>query len=131
MNTRTISILFGIIFIGVGLLGFVPNPVVSENGIFAVNTMHNLVHVLTGLALLIAIFKFPGFESRILKITGLAYVLVTIIGFLTSGNMLLGLIHINVADRWLHLALAVVIFAAGYLPQRRIEQIATTQRIVR
>lgn len=129
MNTRNISILFGIVFIGVGLLGFIPNPLVSENGIFAVNTMHNLVHVLTGLAILIAVFKFSGFESRILKITGLAYILVTIIGFLTSGNMLLGLIHINVADRWLHLALAIVIFAAGYLPQRRVSHMATTQRI--
>jgi hypothetical protein len=34
--------------------------------------------------------------------------------------MLLGLVHINEADRWLHLGLAVVILAARFsLPHRR------------
>jgi hypothetical protein len=35
--------------------------------------------------------------------------------------MLLGLVHINQADRWLHLGLAVVILATGLtLPNRRL-----------
>ncbi len=115
MNTRIVSILFGVIFVAVGLLGFTPNPLVSNAGIFAVNSVHNLVHILTGLVFIVCTFKYPGYESRVLKIVGFAYVAVTVLGFLTSGNTMLGIIHINEADRWLHLGLAIVILASGYI----------------
>ncbi len=105
---------FGITFIAAGVLGFIPNPLVAADGIFAVNFMHNLVHVLTG-----SVFLFGALKSeRIARLTtqgvGIAYVGVTILGFLMQGEMLLGLIHINDADKWLHLGLAVVILAAGF-----------------
>ncbi len=116
MNTRTVSLLFGIIFIGVGILGFTPNILVSENGIFAVNSLHNLVHILTGAVIIVGVIKFKGYENRLLQGVGIAYIIVTIIGFFTPGNMMLGLIHINIADRWLHLGLAIVILGAGFLP---------------
>ncbi len=118
MNTRTVSLLFGVIFIAVGILGFTPNGLVAYDGIFAVNALHNLVHILTGLVFLVAIIKYKGYEARILKIVGVAYVAVTILGFLTSGNMMLGMIHINEADRWLHLGLAIAILGAGFLPAK-------------
>ncbi len=114
MNTRTISLLFGIIFVAVGIVGFIPNPLVAPDGIFAVNGIHNLVHILTGGIFLVGAIKFPGSEGRTLKVVGAAYVAVTILGFLTSGNMLLGIVHINEADRWLHLGLAIAIFGAGF-----------------
>ncbi len=115
MNTRTISFLFGVIFVAVGILGFTPNGLVAVDGVFAVNAVHNLIHILTGIVFLVAVIKFPGYEARVLKIVGIAYVAVTILGFLTSGNMMLGIIHINQADRWLHLNLAVAIMGAGFL----------------
>ncbi len=115
MNTRSISLLFGVIFLAVGILGFTPNGLVAADGIFAVNAIHNLVHILTGIVFLVAVIKYPVYEARVLKIVGVAYVAVTILGFLKSGNMMLGLIHINQADRWLHLNLAVAIMGAGFL----------------
>lgn len=116
MNTRTVSLLFGVTFIAAGLLGFIPNPLVAPDGVFAVNGVHNFVHILTGIAILTAVLKYPGYEGRILKIVGTAYAVVTVVGFLTSGNTMLGIIHINQADRWLHLGLAIVILGAGFLP---------------
>ena len=116
MNTRTVSWLFGLTFVAAGLLGFTPNGLVAYDGIFAVNAVHNLVHILTGIIIIVAVIKYPGYEGRVLKIVGAAYVAVTIVGFLTSGNMMLGMVHINEADRWLHLGLAIVILGAGFLP---------------
>ena len=40
--------IFGAIFIIVGILGFIPNPLVSYRGVFEVNTLHNIVHLITG-----------------------------------------------------------------------------------
>lgn len=114
MNARTVSLLFGFIFVTVGLVGFIPNPLVAADGLFAVNAIHNLVHILTGAVFLVGAVKFPGKESRILIAVGVAYVAVTALGFLSSGNMLLGLVHINEADRWLHLGLAIAILGSGF-----------------
>ncbi len=37
----------------------------------------------------------------------------SILGFLTTGDTLLGVVHIKVADRWLHIELAATILALG------------------
>ena len=114
MNARTVSFLFGFIFVTVGLLGFTPNALVGYEGFFVVNAVHNLVHILTGSVFIVGAMRYPGFEGRIIKLVGLAYVAVSILGFLTAGDMLLGIVHINEADRWLHLGLAIVILVAGF-----------------
>lgn len=113
LSSKMLAMLFGVTFILVGVLGFVPNPIVAPDGIFAVNAMHNLVHILTGAAFIIGA-RMGHARNTIIGI-GVAYVLVTILGFLTTGDMLLGLIHVNAADRWLHLGLAIAILAAGFL----------------
>jgi hypothetical protein len=119
MNTRTISIIFGVIFVLVGIIGFVPNPLVHHGGVFAVNLAHNLVHIITGAAFLAAGFMFADKSDVWVKVIGVLYAVVAIAGFLPfmyfSQDMLLGLIHINPADRWLHAGLAVAILAAGFL----------------
>ena len=124
MNTRTVSWLFGAIFVAVGILGYTPNGLVAYEGIFAVNAVHNLVHILTGIVFLVGVIKYKGYEGRVLKIVGAAYVAVTIVGFLTSGNMMLGIVHINEADRWLHLGLAIAILGAGFLPSKYMPRLS-------
>ena len=52
LSSKLLANLFGLAFIFAGLLGFVPNPLVAPDGVFAVNTMHNLVHIVTGVAFL-------------------------------------------------------------------------------
>ena len=106
------SVLFAVSFIFAGVLGFVPNPLVAPDGLFAVNAMHNMVHLVTGAAFLVGAFMFGRPRLTLLAI-GALYVVVTVAGFLTEGNMLLGLVHINEADRWLHAGLAAAILGAG------------------
>ena len=113
INARNAALAFAAAFIGAGLLGFVPNPLVAPDGVFAVNAMHNLVHIVTGAAFLAGAIVFQKAQLT-LRIVGLLYIVVTVLGFLTTGDKLLWLIHINEADRWLHAGLALVIVAAGF-----------------
>lgn len=113
LTSKNICIAFGSVFVLVGFLGFIPNPIVSSVGIFETNAMHNLVHLLTGSAFLIGGLVMEGKEALMLNSIMIAYFGVTLLGFLTSGDMLLGLVHINEADRWLHLGLAVSMLIAA------------------
>ena len=114
--------LFGITFVATGVLGFVPNPLVSASGVFEVNAMHNLVHLITG-AIFIAAATASKRASRItLQSVGIAYVVVTVLGFLIEGQMLLGMIHINEADKWLHAGLALAILIAGFVLPKLAEE---------
>ena len=120
ITSKSVSVAFGITFLAAGLLGFVPNPLVSPHGLFEVNAMHNLVHILTA-GVFIAGALISEKAARVtLQSVGVAYVGVTILGFLIKGHLLLGLVHINEADKWLHAGLALAILAAGFgLPKLR------------
>ena len=117
IDAKLLARLLGATFVAVGILGFIPNPLVSPDGIFAVNTMHNMVHIVTGIGFLAG--SVAGKSRVTLLGIGLAYVVVAIVGFITPGDMLLGMIHINEADRWLHAGLAVAILGAGMLSRER------------
>jgi len=114
LNARTAAIVLGIVFLAVGILGFLPNPLVSPTGLFVVNTMHNIVHLASGAVLLAGAYTALG-AALALKIMGVVYALVAILGMIMGGNMLLGLVAMNASDHWLHVALAVVLLAAGFL----------------
>lgn len=113
VDSRTACIVLGVVFVLVGLLGFIPNPLVSEDGLFAVNPAHNIVHLASGLALLLGAFALDQSQMA-LKVVGIVYGLIAILG-LFSGDMLLGIIHINGADRGLHILLAIVLISAGWM----------------
>ncbi len=123
LTSKNITVVFGFTFVLVGLLGFFPNPVVSATGLFEVNAMHNFVHIFTGFAFLFGGVVLNGKEDATLKTVTAAYFGVAILGFLTSGSTLLGLVHINEADRWLHLGLAVGMLVAVLVSTRPVPQI--------
>jgi hypothetical protein len=114
LNAKTAAVVLGIVFLAVGILGFFPNPLISPTGLFAVNTAHNLVHLVSGAVLLAGAYSAFG-ASMALKVVGVVYAAVAILGLVTGGNMLLGLILVNHADHWLHVGLSAVILAAGFL----------------
>ncbi len=115
---KTASIVFGIVFVVIGILAFIGNPIVGMGGFFATNRIHDLVHILSGIIFLIV--GFSGTErgaSTWLKAFGAVYLLVAILGFFVvtgsgSGNVL-GLIEVNAADNWLHVILGVVFILSG------------------
>jgi hypothetical protein len=124
---KTMANIFGAVFLLVGILGFIPG--ITSNGhllgIFHVNTAHNLVHIASGIAALIAAGVSFEAARNYFRIFGVIYALVAALGFVTGGtDPLLGIIANNPADNWLHLAIAAVSLALGFAPQHlpRAEQ---------
>jgi hypothetical protein len=116
-NAKTAATVFGILFIIAGVLGYVPNPIVSPTGIFQVNGYHNIFHIGAGIVLLLGAYASagafgPGFA---LRFVGAVYALLAVLGFLMPGNAILGALAMNMADHWLHAVLAVVILLAGFV----------------
>ena len=122
MNTKSASVIIGIIFIAVGLLGFISNPIIgeSENAIFHADTLHNSVHIVSGLLFLFFGLAVPASAAAFMKIFGVVYLLLGIIGMVNIGTegmgKVLGFLHVNGADNFLHIGLGVLIFLAGMLP---------------
>ena len=114
VSARNMATIFSIAFIGSGFIGFVPNPLVAPGGVFAVNEWHNLVHLLTGCFFGIGALKGERVSVRVIRTVALFYIMVTVLGFISSGDMLLGFIHVNQADNWLHFSLALIITFAGF-----------------
>ncbi len=114
---KKIAVVFGVVFVLVGILGFIPNPLVGAAGLFETNMLHDLVHLLFGIILLVVAFKAPGKSGLWLKILGAVYLLLAILGFVMvpEGGELLGIVHTNDADHWLHIVLGIVLLAAGFM----------------
>jgi hypothetical protein len=127
MNTKTASLVLGLIFIAVGLLGFISNPIIGPDAdaIFHANTTHNMVHIVSGVLFVLVALARPGDAGRFLKIFGVIYFALGVLGVLSIGSSgmttLLGFLHVNGADNYLHIALGLVIFLAGFLPGRKID----------
>jgi hypothetical protein len=119
MNSKTAAIIIGVIFIAVGLLGFVSNPIIgdSDNAIFHADTTHNMVHIVSGVLFLLVALAMPAYSALFLKIFGVVYFLIGILGLINIGSdgmtELLGFLHVNGADNYLHIGLGLVIFLAG------------------
>lgn len=116
---KKLAILFGVVFLAVGVLGFVPG-ITNDNdlllGIFQVGTLHNIIHIASGLAALAAAGE-ADYARLYFKIFGAVYALVAIVG-IVQGDTVLGLIDINTADNVLHVVLAVAILGVGFgLPE--------------
>lgn len=112
---KLLAILFGLIMIVVGILGFLPDfaPNGLLLGLFAVNPMHNMVHLLTGLVALVCGLS-NNFAAKIFFIAfGIVYALVAILGFAQGPGDLYGM-AINQADNWLHSAIALVCLYLGF-----------------
>ncbi|HEX4640006.1 MAG TPA: DUF4383 domain-containing protein [Chthoniobacterales bacterium] len=119
---KTMAVLFGVVFLVIGILGFVPAVTKDEMlfGIFHVNAAHNCVHLLSGVVALICGMMGVGASRVYFKIFGLVYGAVAVLGFLNPGDtMLLGLISNNMAVTWLHVAIAAVSLLIGFMPASR------------
>jgi hypothetical protein len=121
---KTVALVFGIVFLLIGILGFIPalTPGMALLGLFMVNGVHSVVHLLFG-ALGIAA-AFTGTERLYNRAGGIIYLVIGILGFipaLAPGGMLLGLVMINLADNILHLVIGAVLAYVGFaLVNRRV-----------
>jgi len=116
-NADLLAKLIGLVFLAVGILGFIPNPLVAEGGVFEVNVAHNLVHLATGAIFLAGASL--GAPVVTIRAMAILYTLVAVLGFVLPGEPLFGLVALNLADRWLHLALALGLLLIGFLAPMR------------
>ena len=115
----TIAKVWGFIFLIVGVLGFVPAVAPDGHllGIFDVNGPHNFVHLLTGIVALICGYQNAHAAKLYFLIFGVVYGVVALLGFAAGTAPVLGFIANNLADAWLHVAIAIVSIALGLLPE--------------
>jgi len=117
---KSAAYLFGIVFLAIGILGFVPSITTDVNGmpmllgIFHVNTLHNVVHLASGVVALLCGMSGAGASRTYFRIFGVIYALVAILGFYPDGTMILGMLSNNPAVTWLHVAIAVVSLFLGF-----------------
>ena len=125
MTARTAALAIGIIFIVVGLLGFIDNPIIgsSDNAMFHADTVHNLVHIVSGLLFVLIASAAPAYASTVMVIFGIVYLLIGILGLTSVGAdgmaKVLGFLHVNAADNYLHIALGIIIALAGIITRRK------------
>src|SRR5438094_8836450 len=133
MNARNFAMVLGVIFVAVGILGFIPfvnmhhdmdmqdpNLMVKGPGtghllgLFHVNVLHNLVHILFG-AMGIGMSR-AGQAMLYCRIVAIAYGLLAVLGLIPTANIwyTFGLIPIEGHDVWLHALIAIVAAYFGW-----------------
>ena len=121
---KTFAGIIGGVFLAVGLLGLILNPTGGLLlGTFAVDLLHNIVHLVVGLAGLGA-WYLGIVESRIFnKVLGVVYLVLGVLGFippLFDDGQFLGILHLNNADNILHLVVGAIAayfgFSSAYRP---------------
>jgi hypothetical protein len=117
----------GAVFLLVGILGFVPG--ITSNfdsigfigheseaallGLFQVNILHNLVHLLFGVAGLAAAKASWGASRSFLLYGGVIYLVLFVYGFVIDLGSPLNFVSLNTADNWLHLVLGAGMVLLG------------------
>jgi hypothetical protein len=105
---RTVAVVFGAIYVVLGLIGFVlASPLF---GLFEVNGLHNLVHVVFGALLL---YGSMSTESAITttRWVGAVLFLFGLLGFFSPDGW--GFMPLGGNDIWLHLSSGAILFATG------------------
>lgn len=118
---RLVAVIFGAVYLLVGLLGFAATGGVAFAategglllGIFEVNPFHNVAHLLIGIALLAGGFAGVRAAKTVNIVVGVAYLLLGIIGFFLVGTPA-NFLALNTADHFLHLASALVLLGVGF-----------------
>ncbi|MFW5471427.1 DUF4383 domain-containing protein [Knoellia sp. CPCC 206435] len=122
----------GAVFLAVGVLGFVPG--ITQNydtlgaagheseamllGIFQVSILHNIVHLLFGVAGL-AMAKRASTARNYLIGGGVIYLVLWLYGLLIDKESSANFVPVNSADDWLHFVLGAGMIALGVLLSRR------------
>ena len=114
----TMAWAFAAAFVGAAAMGFIPNPLVGQNALFVTNTAHNLVHLATAIGFAIVALLGANASIRFMQAFGVVYMLTGVVGFVMLGasaeGHLLGLVHINWLDNFLHVGLGIAIAVAGW-----------------
>jgi uncharacterized membrane protein HdeD (DUF308 family) len=107
---KSVTWILGVVLILVGLAGFFVDGTLLY---FEVDTVHNIVHLLSGVVAIAAASSGEHYSRLYLIVFGIVYGIVAILGFVQGGDIL-GMFHANDADNYLHTAIAVVCLGVGF-----------------
>jgi hypothetical protein len=123
---QTVALVVGVVFLILGIIGFIPGITTDAPGsftgedsdakilgIFHTSILHNLVHLLFGIAGLALARTWDGARTFLIG-GGVIYVVLWLLGLFGALNWL----PADDADHWLHLGVGVVMIGAGYLLSR-------------
>jgi uncharacterized membrane protein HdeD (DUF308 family) len=121
--------LAGIVLVAVGLLGFIDNPIVgsSANALLTTDTLHNVVHLVSGALALYIAFGLRG-DSQANATLGFGVLYAVIFVAVLVSPDLFGLFSVpaNAPLHVIHAALAVVSLAVGYMARDRVRTTSRT-----
>ena len=121
----------GVVFLLVGVLGFVPGITTDYGdmsfashdsmamllGVFQVSILHNLVHLLFGVAGIVLSRTDSGARAYLVG-GGAIYLVLWVYGLVVDQASAANFVPVNTADNWLHLVLGVGMIALGLLTAR-------------
>jgi hypothetical protein len=136
---QTVALVVGVVFALVGILGFIPGITQHADqlefaghhsnalllGVFEVSILHNIVHLLFGVAG-IALARSRQGAKNYLVYGGAVYLVLWLYGLLVGHDSSANFVPVNNADNWLHLVLGLGMIALGVLLSRRD---AVTRRV--
>ncbi len=113
---KTCAIIFGVIMIVIGVLGFIPPATPNGHllGLFHVNFEHNLIHLATGIVSIICGITSEHASRLYFQIFGIVYALVALLGFYYGDRPILGMIANNIADAILHVLISAFALYLGF-----------------
>jgi len=130
--TQKGALVFGVVFLIVGIAGFIPGLTMDTGsmsaaghdsmakllGLFQVSVLHNIVHLLFGIVGLIAARTATAAHLYLL-VGGIVYAVLFVYGLFTANGMsAANFVPLNSADNVLHLILAVAMIVLGILLPR-------------
>jgi uncharacterized protein DUF4383 len=131
-NVQKAATAVGAVFLLVGILGFIPGITSQYDtmgfaghgsmamllGVFQVSILHNIVHLLFGVAGLAAA-RSAGGSRNYLIVGGVIYLVLWIYGLLAgNSDSAANFVPVNTADNWLHFVLGIGMIALGVLLTR-------------
>lgn len=131
-SVQKAALAVGAVFLLVGILGFIPGITTDYDqltfashdsqakllGIFQVSVLHNIVHLLFGIAGL-AMSRTWSSARTFLIGGGVVYLVLWLYGLVIDQDSAANFVPVNSADNWLHFLLGVGMVALGVLLGRR------------
>lgn len=120
------ALVAAVLFLVVGVLGFIPGATAHYSelrfagphsgaalfGVFGVSVLHNLVHLLFGVAGFVCA-RTPTAARMFLMIGGLVYLVLWIYGAAVDKHSAANFVPLDHADDWLHLGLGIGLIVLG------------------
>lgn len=134
------ALLVGAVFLLVGILGFIPGVTTHYGSmefaahhsgakllnIFQVSVLHNIVHLLFGIAGLALARAIPTARNY-LVVGGAVYLVLWLYGLIIDVGSNANFVPVNNADNWLHFFLGIGMIAAGFFLTRTTSGVGTTR----